>query len=67
MNSVPHFSCLYLRLDNKWKSRYTTEFLKESGIRKADIANKQGWVIPMKEICERVRDCPNKNCNCSPH
>ncbi|VDM54566.1 unnamed protein product [Angiostrongylus costaricensis] len=42
------------RYDNKWKNCYTDVFLVEEGKKIIKPNNRQGWVIPLKNICDKV-------------
>uniref|UniRef100_A0A0K0D4U5 Tyrosine-protein phosphatase domain-containing protein n=1 Tax=Angiostrongylus cantonensis TaxID=6313 RepID=A0A0K0D4U5_ANGCA len=42
------------RYDNKWKNCYTDVFLVEEGKKIIKPNNRQGWVVPLKNICDKV-------------
>uniref|UniRef100_A0A1I7X611 Tyrosine-protein phosphatase domain-containing protein n=1 Tax=Heterorhabditis bacteriophora TaxID=37862 RepID=A0A1I7X611_HETBA len=44
----------YSRYDNKWKNHYTDIFMSEIRGKEKKPVNKQGWVLPLKEICKKV-------------
>ncbi|KHJ98895.1 Protein-tyrosine phosphatase [Oesophagostomum dentatum] len=45
--------------DNKWKNCYTDVFLVDEGKKIVKPYNRQGWVIPLKNICEKVGISPS--------
>ncbi|EPB79720.1 Protein-tyrosine phosphatase [Ancylostoma ceylanicum] len=40
--------------DDKWKNCYTDVFLVDEGKKIVKPHNRQGWVVPLKNICEKV-------------
>ncbi|GMT04922.1 hypothetical protein PENTCL1PPCAC_27096, partial [Pristionchus entomophagus] len=42
------------KYDGKWKTRYTDVLLQEEGRGKKKPENRQGWVVPLRRICEKA-------------
>lgn len=44
------------RLDDKWKTRHFEEMAKFDKRTASRVDNRQGWVLPLKKMCEDVRE-----------
>ncbi|KAJ1351926.1 hypothetical protein KIN20_008106 [Parelaphostrongylus tenuis] len=53
-NRVGYCCRIHSWYDNKWKSCYTDVFLVDKGRKTAKPKNRQGWVVPLKNICDKV-------------